>query len=502
MIIIISRYYPCAHHAFLQALPDIRCKKLRLNLRRPLWERAKEEKEQIKECKKKNNEQRSKKESLLLNTKPWWTTDWINSVDGKGGAYPIICRVERVVAEFPYDAESMTELRRFNYKQKLAQDGREKQRHTNGDTKRRPVMRNKPFLGVNVRLKPLSTISPPKRSSKYHGKFFEDSKLSPPPTFSVLTFPCDQEPFLIPFCVAHQLSISIANGDRVKLLETDGVGKHGTICNNRSQNDINSSLALFTEILNKDVGADFSAINKLDTFISICYENELFSSSSIPEMDLRTVIATVLYQCHKRKFQNDVIDSNKREMVLMNETNSIDNLLNWILMTLPRWKGVKVALEEDNKENFYSVWSLKTLSDNNDEGDILAAALAPSVLLASAASKCGGLIYTLDQSLRLDIENAINKFIETNDKAIWFTNTVTDEIAPGYSRFVPVSMSLRSILRRLKLYKVKKSKHRGNTEDPTEYDDVKDTYHCYYRSVGAILSDIADIYHNCLLYNQ
>ena len=122
--------------------------------------------------------------------------------------------------------------------------------------------------------------------------------------------------------------------------------------------------------------------------------------------------------------------------------------------------------------------------------------------MTSLPSSYGGLIYTLDSSLRADIETLIHDFTEKTDKATSFKSTITEKIAPEYSRFVPIGMSIRRILRRLKIHHIKSSKHNSDAEDPTENHDLKDGNSCYYRSIGAILSDISDLYQNCLLYNE
>lgn len=510
-------YYPCAHYAFLKENPDTRCVKQRLKQRRPLWERAQEEKDIMKESKNVDDDDKvSKKAKALLNNTPWWTSEWIKTVDGNAGTYPILCRVEKVICEFPYDAESMTELRRFNYKKKKVQEGKDsdvKEMPTD-NSKRRPLNRKKPSLGLNVSLRPLSKTSPPERSKKKNGSLlFDECKLSLPPLFSVLTFPCDEAPFLVPFFLAFRLSLSISAGDQVKLLDNAGSQQSnglGTVCKSRGQKDDNALLEIFTEILNRDAKADLSTLSRIDTFITKCYEKDSnYGGSSLPEADLRAVIAAALYQCHKQQVPFMQLNSLQNENTSQTDNHitnercpGLNNLLNWILFSLPRWKGVKIAMNSDNTEAFFSVWDFISVaaSDDDSQEGILAAALAPSVLITSTASNYGGFIYTLDERLRLEIEKIINGFIENNNKAAWFVTTITDKTAPEYSRFVPCSMSLRRIIRRLKIYKIKHSKHNNDTEDPTENDDLDDC--CYYRSVGAILSDIADIYQNCLIYNK
>ena len=482
---------------------------MRYSLRKPLWERAKEERELARKCKNKDAEQCTKKEKTLLNAKPWWSSDWINSINGKAGTYPIVCRVEKVITEFPYDNESMREIRRSKYKCKKATEGKD---HETADkskdkTKRRLVMRKKPSLCLSVTLRPLSTILPPQHSEK-KGVFFEESQLSLPPIYSVLTYPCSKAPFIVPFYFAYRLSLSISDSDHVKLLDGNGARQHGIVSHqSNNRRDINSSaLDVFVEIVEKDAAADLFTVNKLDDFISKCYEADQNSSNMIlPETELRAVTAVALYQCHKRKVHFMQVKSPEKNENDKNTVHvgDITNLFNWVLLTLPRWKEIKVTLGDGQIECYRSAWEFKVSKSNDDNQEgILAAALAPSVLITLPCTNNGGFICTLNQKLRSEIEKFINVFIEKTDKAAMFVSPITDKDAPEYNRFVPYCMSFRRILRRLKTHQIKRLKHNHDTADPIENHDLEDTNGCYYRSIGAVLSDITDIYQNCLLYNE
>ena len=517
LIIHCDRYYPCAHYDFLKDKPDIRRKKLRLALRKPLWERAEEERELIKGCKEEDISQLPKKAKSILEEKRWWTTEWIKSVNGKAGAYPIICRVEKVVSEFPYDSESMKQVRRFKYKAKKEKEGKESdvKELGNGGGSRRLVVRKKPTLGVCVTLKPLSPISPPQRSRK-KGVFFDKCELSLPPIFSVLTFPCKKEPFIVPFFHAYRLSLSVSSSDRVKLFDGNATRQQAVVTpQNKNQDSGSTILEMFTEIVQKDASADLSTLNRLDNFISNCYDMDTnLLNKQLPEADLRAIVAVALYQCHKRNitFAENSNDSNTASDPKFssdqNEGDSsvhIENLMNWIFITLPRWKGVRLVLDENEKECFKSPWEFTTPADNDEydsQEGILAAALAPSVLMTSPPANNGGFIYTLDDHLRSQIETVITKFTETSTEASTFLKD-PEKTAPEYSKFVPVSMTFRRILRRLKNHQMKNSKHNHDAEDPIESKSLGDSNNvCYYRSVGAIRADITDIYQNCLLYNE
>lgn len=517
LIIHCNRYYPCAHYDFLKDKPDIRRKKLRLALRKPLWERAEDEREVIKECKEKDISQLPKKAKSILEEKRWWTTDWIEAVHENSGAYPIICRVEKVVSEFPYDSESMKQVRRFKYKSKKEKEGKESdvKELGKGRGSRRLVVRKKPTLGVCVTLKPLSPISPPQRSRK-KGVFFDKCPLSLPPTFSVLTFPCKKEPFIVPFFHAYRLSLSVSSSDRVKLFDGNATRQQAIVTPQHENQDCSSTtLELFTEIVQKDALADLSTLNRLDNFISNCYDIDTnLLNKQLPEADLRAIVAVALYQCHKRNITfAEITNDNKTSIDSKSPSDQkeedpsvrIENLMNWIFFTLPRWKGVRLVLDENNTECFKSPWDFTTPAENDEDDSqegILAAALAPSVLMTSPPANNGGFIYTLDDHLRSQIEIAITKFTETSIEAATFLRD-PEKTAPEYCRFVPVSMTFRRILRRLKVHQMKNSKHNHDAEDPIESKSLGDSNDvCYYRSVGAIQADITDIYQNCLLYNE
>ncbi len=526
-LLCLFRYYPSAHYDFLQKYPDIRCKKLRLQLRKPLWERAKEEMEIRKESKKKDAENLSKKAKILLNAKPWYTPEWVQSIEGNAGEYPIICRVEKVIAEFPYDQETMSIIRRYKYqsskKTAVTKDkesvNRSKDKDKDKDNpSRRLVIRKKPSLGLNVALKPLSTILPPRRSRRKDA-FFEECSLPLPPVFGVLLYPSEKAPFLVPSFFAYRLSLSVSEGDNVKLLHDNTVGHHGIVSRERKEkeNFISSALDLFIEILKKDVGADLSTVDTLDRFISKVYDTDSSNASvNLPESEFRALIAVALYQCHRRQKHSTQINSSEKndndgvsvedsnETVLSPDSYSITNLMKWVLMTLPLWKGVKISMVEDKSVYFGSAWDFIAANENGDESQegILAAALAPSVLITAPSTNSGGWIYNMDQTLLLRIEKAINLFIQQNDEAAAFVAPITDRNAPEYSHFVPITMSFRRILRRLKIHRIKSSKHNNDKEDPIENHVLEDVNGSYYRNVGGLLSDITDIYQNCLLYNE
>ena len=282
-------------------------------------------------------------------------------------------------------------------------------------------------------------------------------------------------------------------------------------------------LKLFQDITKNDFDTDLSSAQGMSDFISECYANSslLELSNTLPEQSVRFALQTIFYQIHKRKdvLKDSIVEeeSEARESsnVLLKSTNkgrcasSLGNLVNWIKTTLPRYKGVKVKVTSSSEDIVVSPWELVTedssKSDQNKNGfDALARALAPSILLSSTSTNNGCLTYTMDESLRIQVELGVKHLIETHEKAVIFVPPVTDIVAPGYSSFVPIGMSLRRILRRLKQQEMKfPTKDQVlRSDDPTEQQAVESSTCCYYRNLGSLLSDVADIYQNCLLYNE
>ena len=49
--------------------------------------------------------------------------EWISSIQRGAGRYPILCRVEQELVEFPYDRESQSEIRKHTYESNRAKSG-------------------------------------------------------------------------------------------------------------------------------------------------------------------------------------------------------------------------------------------------------------------------------------------------------------------------------------------------------------------------------------------
>ena len=528
----------------------------RLVLRRPLWLRAQDEQEELEVASKpqpvdekpmkrllpgeedvvvKAGKKKEKKEVKKI----WWTKKWISSIlkdEGDNtGSYPILCRVERAVAEFPFDSKSAKELRKSKAKakqkrqSKVDDDGEDPM--FQGSSGRRIPLRTKLPLGLNVTLKPLSKIIPPEprqigKATNRNLRFIEEVDALPP-LFSVLITPWDYlAPFLLPFTWAYRLPLTLSVGDNVKVNSYAGSGrKSATIVSSTNGGEMNFQvlLQLFQDIAKNDFETDLSSAQGMSDFISEWYSNtpSLELANTLPEQSLRFALQNIFYQIHKRKdllkgsiLEEELETEESSNLSLKSKTkrkcaSSLGNLVNWIKMTLPRYRGVKVELTSSNEIIFVSPWELVNESGSRSDRcknrfDALARALAPSILLSSNSTNNGCLTYTINESLRIQVELGVKHLIETHEKAVIFVPPVTDIVAPGYSSFVPVGMSLRRILRRLKQQEMKFTTKDQilRSDDPTEQQAVENNTCCYYRDLGSLLSDVSDIYQNCLLYNE
>lgn len=514
-------YYPYAHREYLDEYPDIRCQKKNLLFRRPLWQRARDEIESVKVG------SDGKKEQSSAFEKKWWTQEWLSCIHDSAGCYPIVCRVEKTMCEFPYDKEAEEEAKNQKYNKKIMQAERVDEKLMNkvdasfNEFKRRSSQRIKPQLGLSVTLRPLTPIIPSYRSKSmnHDGNLFQEELLSPPPLFSVLIFPSEKAQFLIPFVWAYRLSLSLSNGDNVKIPG----GQLGTVIslNGKQEGCItDSTIESFGDVIPKDAKADFYNSHEIDKFISNSYTTK---SYPLPEADLRAAVQVILFQHYKRQtarkgtkaslsHESDSPSTPKGLPISGRrksgkKAKSVSNLIEWIRMTLPCWNGVKVLLEHDGIEFETSAWNLidtgTKFKNDNGQNDALVAALAPSVLMSPSTSNNGGLIYNINEKLRNQIEARIKVFIDANAEATaLFISPVTEKVAPFYSCCVPISMCFRKILNRLKIRQMKYLNQKNNTDDPTEQQATEDAHCCYYRSTGAILSDLSAMYNNCLLYND
>ena len=140
-------------------------------------------------------------------------------------------------------------------------------------------------------------------------------------------------------------------------------------------------------------------------------------------------------------------------------------------MTLTRWEGVKVLLEDDGTKCETSAWRLMDLGTNKDcsgQNHELALVLALSFLISPSTSNIGGLVYGIHENLREKLEQWIKKFIATHVEATTFVPVLTDKDAHWYSLYVPLAMSIRKILNRLKVRQMKFIKQHQSSGDPIQ----------------------------------
>ncbi len=444
------------------------------------------------------------KKSKGEKTKPWWSVDWISTVQCGAGRQPIVCRVEKVIAEFPFDEESASEIRKFHYQQKKGQSGSEKKEKKKQEKNRQKPSRRKPLLGISVTLKALTPVVPPSQSEK------AEELLAPPPLFSVLTFPSDTAAqFLLPFASAYRSLYSVIGNDCFKIIGKDGSRRNATIVEDgESLSDtLDNVCHEFGSILKKYADVDFTSIHKLDNLITEGYSMSK-ENIVLPEGAFRSAIQTILYHYHTRdrKVGQTVIPSVETNSSIekQSETVLISKITNLILSNLPFWNSVKIIEEGSNLVKSTHPWKISSIGDNNQSSHerTVTTALAPSILISQQRSCSGGLIYSIDETLRGQIEMLLKYIIENDPKSTIFVPLVTDAIAPEYSRFVPVSMCLKRILKRLKLQNMRFQRHYNrNAEDVLEDQNFDGHKCCYYRSLSSLHSDIADIFQNCLLYN-
>lgn len=526
-------YYPSAHRQFLREHPDKVAVKRKLTLRKPLWERTVEFELEMKKKLLKPGKKRLKR----YRTK-WWTDEWIASTEDVNGCYPIICRVDHTVPEFPTD-ESPNETPIII--EKKQSDDIVKKSKTNSSSnssvytksqqkQQGPKQNKKPPICLAVTLRPLTSLLPPRlkpeKSREKNASVFINDEFPPPPIFSVLTFPSDDSQFLLPFVWAYELGLSLTKHDPFKLKFKDGTIFGGTVLStchesnstNCGNNSESNSLDAFGHFLSER-GVTYDWIrSKLSQKISKEYENKANSDfMSIPEIDFRAALQILIINYYRRRVKclgdnNELREPYTEESSYTMEKISSDNVetiildfLRFVQLTLPRWNGVTV---EWNDKSHCQVSSWDLLEDRLQENQIgekseygfnSMTSRFPIDLAHSSNITDGGLIYTLDEKLSLKIEKKLNEFIKSDDCSL-FIKPVQEANAPGYGMFVPIGMSFKRILRRLRSQPGKKMNNTHNSNRPNDVKQRKQF--SFYRSTGAITSDINEIFYNCLLYNN
>lgn len=444
-------------------------------------------------------------------TRPWWTDEWMASISSDSGRYPIICRVDKVVAEFPYDQESETEQRRFQHEVYKANLGKPTPGKRRDHIARQKPLRQKPSLALALNLKPLAPISPPIRTRRNILKGdFDDVDLSLPPLFSVLTHPSDEAgSFVIPFSPAFRASVALRSEENARYISNDGSRDSVRIINfeDDTQESLESAARLLAEIIGRE-NIDFSSIQKLDNVITCSYGAH--TSELFPQGEMRAVIQTILYHYQITSsisgdslFLNHQSNSNVTHNVSHSCENFLRDLLFLVRLAVPRWNSVKVSKDGEGKETSVCCWELFPNDDiDNIQHDAVIAAISPNVLFSSIRNTAGSLVYSIDETLRKEIQSTLEYIIETHDKVYLFCPPVTEAVAPEYFRFVPVGMCLRKILKRLQPSTMRFPRQASKSgEDFLEDQAYGESSFCYYRHVSSLTSDIMDIFANCLLYN-
>lgn len=401
-------------------------------MRVPLWERA--------AAMEKENERQ------------WWTDDWLKQIEEETARYPILCRVERSYPEFPPDP----------YVKVVNKDDGKVRYKAPKDPK---VLKNIPGtpLRLAVELRPLTSVVAPPNHLNGTGQ-----SLSPPPTFSVVVFPSQSKPFVIPFPWAYWISHSLSRGSRVtydgtKLRVTDFAALPASTDKNGSQGEgpaFTGRLASFEEEVKSIVSESGKAVSQGQ------FLREALSKApkEFPLIDGQVVLDTL---CHFAKHYSGSTEGKKEDDE--NESAPCD-LFNLLARTLPLWSSVCVMRNEfDRKTSWVSPWELLPADAASSEQ------YTPDSVAARS--------YTFDDSLRLKIDCAIEDFAEANPAGDFFYYEVLEEDAPSYGCAVPVTMYMEKILRRLRA---------GESARKS----------CFYRGVEGILADIGLILENCLLYNS
>lgn len=407
-----SRYYPVAHKDRLKKYPDLLGKKTRSVMRVPLWERA------------------ASLTASGTETDKWWTSAWIRSVDDGSANYPILCRVDRTYPEFPPDP----------YTKVVKKDDKSDEVQVIWKPPKDPTalrrMTGTP-LRLAVELRPLTPVVLPSVDTET-----SSGSLALPPLISVVTFPDDMPPFMIPFSYAYALNHSIALNQKVSvrkleehMVVTEFATAAETQCTARLEEALGSGALV--QASGNESGGDSKALE------------EAFSSApkEFPVRDREIVLRILRHAGRDRegRSQKDAYDIVRR--------------------TLPLWNGICVMPNVYNRKKVWvSAWEL--ISPNNQIPD----------------TNPYGSSFQLDDTLRMKLDCALEDFAVATPSSDLFYYQVSEEDAPSYACAVPLTMSMEKVLRRLR----------------QDSANVR----CYYRGVDAINADLGMILDNCLLYNS
>jgi PHD-finger/Bromodomain len=414
------RYYPIGHKEHLRHFPDVLGRQTGDASRVPLWERELQRGEEAANG-------------------SWLSEEWLSKMSRDDCQYPILCRVEATCPEFPPDP----------YVKEVKSQNR-------GDcdlvcwnvpkgsaTLKR--MSGTP-LCLAVELRPMTPLIPPYEVRGARGD------LTLPPLFTVVSFPTELDPFLIPFTWAYA-SHCLSRGDHCTRIDDEGSSTlrveefaflAGTPPSWRLEHratDVSSILSRFDE-----------SAAKLDTLKTLL-------ASAPPEFPVREgrYIIEVL---QRLKFHFDVDASNCL-------SGCVIDLFELIRNTLPLWESAAVVkLANKRKQHWVSPWLLVPHDDPEFFQDF-----TPSELSRLLTPLCS----TLREKIVLMVDDVWGRFEDSD----LFYYDISERDALSYGCAVPVKTSFEKIIRRLGI---------GSQ--------------CFYRSADEVLSDAHMMWENCLLYNS
>lgn len=355
--------------------------------------------------------------------------------------YPILCRVERTCPEFPPDPYTKVVTR--------SNDGTGEQ--VSWQPPKDPLeLKRIPGtpLGLSIDLRPLSNVLPVTAATG----------LSPPPIFSIVTFPTELDPFVVPFAWAYACH-SLSEGDMARHINDEGdepplriesFEKTSTPGQGGCLEDHIDSLRCILSHLDR-ASSQARAIEEI--FANAPKDFLLRDGRFAIDVVRRFLASRGIHKCKKSS-----------------TSTPTEHLFTIIVSTLPLWHGSSVVRNSNKRKVFsLSPWLLLPLATNglHDTAD------PDSLADASGA---------LNDALRTKMVYVIEDFASRIDATRVFYHDITEDDAPSYGCAVPLMMSIEKILRRL-------GKRISGASG-------------YYRSVGAVLADIGLIAENCLLYNS
>lgn len=368
-------------------------------------------------------------------------------MENSTGKYPLVCRVERTHAEFPPDP-----FTKVVTKDKGSEEVRVywKGPKEGSDLKKGQKSR----LRLAVMLRPLTPVLPPSWNSTDPSAV---DLISLPPLFSVVTFPSDLDPFLVPFAWAYSLTHSLSVDEKVNVGSKTGpkmrVSSFASLDETFGSFRLDDKSATIKSLL-----AHF--YNKKESTQDVLERAFSNLPRPFPLAEAFVVLETLAGFLGRTRGQDAEVDGVQVEP---------SHLVDLIRSTLPLWGSVSIMKDVyDRKSSQVSPWNLQPVKAR------------PT--LGSSSAAFADTSHALDEALRVKLEYVLEDAAKETPDADIFYSPVTEDDAPGYGCAVPCSLFLEKVLRRLKA--------QGRSQ------------RCYYRGVAGLLSDISAILDNCILYNS